>query len=117
MNFGYEVQNGVYTLYFHGAKAGRKLALVKSCPKVGFEMDTGYELLRADTACGHSARYQSIVGNGILSVVEDTTEQLHGLQLLMAHETGNLHWKFSKEMLSAVTVLRLTVTALSGKEH
>ena len=117
LNFGYEVIDGNYILYFHSAKEGRKIDLIEKSPHVGFEMDTGYQLVTADIACGHSALYQSIIGNGIIGVVEDTSQKQHGLRLIMEHETGKSDWNFNEKMLGAVTVFRLTVTALSCKEH
>ena len=44
VNYGYIRENGKYSFYFHGARAGRKFELAKSSPKVGFEIDGRYEL-------------------------------------------------------------------------
>lgn len=44
LNFGYVKQDGRRTFYFHSAKDGRKIDLVKDGYEVGFEMDCGYEL-------------------------------------------------------------------------
>ena len=57
LNFGYRWADGTCTLYFHGAPEGRKAALLKGRPHVGFELDCGYALQSAETACGYSARY------------------------------------------------------------
>ena len=117
LNFGYEVTGGKYLLYFHGASEGRKIDLIRKSPNVGFEMDTGYSLRTSDVACGCSAAFKSIIGNGVMSIVTDMGEKKHGLSLLMEHNTGKLGWDFNEKMLGAVCVFKLEVTSMSCKEH
>lgn len=117
LNFGYTKTDDKYTLYFHGAAAGRKYDLAQAKPSVGFEMDTNYLLHTADVACEFSARFQSIIGNGIFSIVEDPAEKLEGLKLVMLHATGKKDWEFNPMMLKMVAVFKLEVTQLSCKEH
>lgn len=117
LNFGYRKQEDRYTLYFHGAREGRKIDLLQEKPQVGFEMDTNYQLREADNACGHSARFQSIIGNGRAQLVTDPEEKLEGLRLLMAHNTGKAEWQFDDRMMEAVAVFKIDVTELSCKEH
>ena len=71
LNYGFIYENDKYVFYFHGAKAGRKFELSKSSPMVGFEIDGEYELLQADVACDYSAKFQSVIGTGRLSIIED----------------------------------------------
>lgn len=115
LNYGYINENGKDIFYFHGAKAGRKYELSKTSPKVGFEIDGEYELLEADVACDYSAKFQSVIGTGRLSIVEDNEEKIRGLNILMNHISGKSEWKYSKEMVDAVTVFRLEVEKLSCK--
>ena len=117
LNFGYEVKDDTYTFYFHGAKEGRKIDLIKKNPVVGFEMDTDYALKEADTACGYSARFQSVIGTGVVSIVSDSDEKEKGISLLMEHNTGKRNWVFDEKMMNAVTIFKLEVTKMSCKEH
>lgn len=117
LNFGYEIKNNSYIFYFHGAKEGRKIDLIQAYPNVGFEMDTNYRLNEADIACGYFARFQSIIGNGIVSMVSETAEKEHGLSLLMEHSTGKKDWDFVEKTLNSVAVFKLEVAKLSCKEH
>ncbi|MBD5473604.1 MAG: pyridoxamine 5'-phosphate oxidase family protein [Lachnospiraceae bacterium] len=117
LNFGYETKNGAYTFYFHGAKEGRKIDLIKKNPIAGFEMDTNYALNEADLACGYSARFQSIIGNGVVSIVTEINEKKLGLSLLMEHNTKKQNWHFDEKMIDAVTVFKLAVKKMSCKEH
>lgn len=117
LNFGHEIRDGAYTFYFHGAKEGRKIDLIQKSPRVGFEMDTNYALHEADAACGWSARFQSVIGSGVVSLVSELEEKKHGLSLLMEHNTGKGDWTFDEKAVSAVAVFKLEVTKLSCKEH
>ena len=120
MNFGYEITDNHYTFYFHGAREGRKLDLIRKNPEVGFEMDTDlavYAVGEPETACDYTARFQSVIGSGTVSIVSETEEKKRGLSLLMEHNTGKREWAFHEKMVEAVTVFKLRVTKLSCKEH
>ena len=80
-------------------------------------MDTDYALNEADTACGYSARFQSVIGSGVVSIVSESDERKLGLSLLMEHNTGKQNWDFDEKMMNAVAVFKLEVTKLSCKEH
>ena len=70
VNYGFIIEDEKYVFYFHGAKAGRKYELAKLNPKVGFEIDGKYSLVDGELACDYTAHFQSVIGNGILSLVE-----------------------------------------------
>ena len=115
LNYGYVYENDKYTFYFHGAKAGRKYELSKASPIVGFEIDGAYELLEADAACDYLAKFQSVIGTGRLSIIENNEEKIKGLNTLMNHISGKSEWDYFKEMVDAVAVFRLEVAKLSCK--
>ena len=120
LNFGYEVKNNAYTFYFHGAKEGRKIDLIAKNPIVGFEMDTDFAVYshgESEAACAYTAHFQSIIGNGTVSIVSDTEEKKLGLSLLMKHSAGKREWTFDDKMFNAVAVFKLEVTKMSCKEH
>ena len=117
MSFGYESLQGVDTFYFHSANTGRKIDLLRQNPRVGFEMDTHYQLKTAATPCGYSAQFQSIIGTGTVSFLEDIMEKRQALSIIMRHYTEKFDWEFSEERLESVCVFRLTADTLSCKEH
>lgn len=114
VNYGYSYKDN-YSFYFHGAKAGRKYELAKKEPSVGFEIDGNYTLLEGEEACDFSATFQSVIGTGKLSLVEDNDEKITGLNTIMKQTTSKSEWNYSKEMLDAVAVFRLDVEKLSCK--
>ena len=117
LNFGYSESAGERVFYFHSAKEGRKLDLAVSSPEVGFELDTGFELWTGETACEFSALYESIIGSGRVSIVDDPAEKELALRRLMYQNTGSEDWSFDDAALAAVCIIKLTVTELSAKAH
>lgn len=117
LNFGFCSEGGKRAFYFHGAKEGRKIELIARNGHAGFELDTGYALKTGETACSHSARFQSVIGSGTVSFVEEAAQKETALRLLMEHNTGRADWEFTPAMLDAVCVFRLDVEEISCKEH
>lgn len=120
LNFGYAVKDEAYVFYFHGAKEGRKMDLIRKSPRVGFEMDTDFTVYTrndSDIACSYTARFQSVIGNGTVSMVSDIEEKKLGLSLIMEHNTGKQKWNFDEKMVDAAAVFKLEVTKMSCKEH
>lgn len=115
VNYGYINENGKYSFYYHGAKAGRKYELAKVHPIVGFEIDGLYELMKADIACDFSAKFQSVIGTGTLSLVEDRNEIIKGLNTLMKQTTARPEWIYEDRMINSVAVFRLDVEKMSCK--
>lgn len=114
VNYGYLYDEN-HLFYFHGAKAGRKYELAKKNPMVGFEIDGAYRLLESESACHFSAEFQSIVGTGRLSLVEDDAEKIAGLNAMMKQATSKTGWDYSAQNLDAVAVFKLVVDKLSCK--
>ncbi len=117
LNFGCEKTKEGLVLYFHSAKAGKKMELLKSQDRVSFEMDTRHELTQGNTACEYSYLYQCIMGKGRIRILESYEEKVHGLQKVMEHYSSGDSWEFPEKMVSAVAVLKLEVTKWSCKEH
>ena len=117
LNFGYSHVDNKRVFYFHGAKEGRKIELISKTKKVSFEMDSNHELIVGKMACNYSERYQSVMGTGLISFVEDKDEKIAALNEIMFQSTGKKDWNFSEPMLNGVAVFKIEVTSLSCKEH
>ena len=72
-------------------------------------------MLEADTACGFSARFQSVIGTGTLSLIENKNEKIKGLNTLMKQTTARPEWSYDDAMLNGVAVFRLDVDKMSCK--
>ena len=66
-------------------------------------------------ACDFSATFQSVIGTGKLSLIEDNIEKVKGLNSIMKQTTSKDEWHYSDEMLETVAVFRLVVDKLSCK--
>jgi nitroimidazol reductase NimA-like FMN-containing flavoprotein (pyridoxamine 5'-phosphate oxidase superfamily) len=117
LSFGWEENDGRFIFYFHGASQGRKAKLIKTCPNVGFELDTGYALRGETEACTYTAAFKSVIGNGTVRPVDNQVEKIHGLDRLMAHCAGERNWHYEEKMLAEVFIFRLDVESLACKEH
>lgn len=118
LNFGFTEKNGKYTFYFHGARTGRKLDIIKQNNYAGFELDTNHKIYtKGNKACDYTARFQSIIGNGKITIIENSDEKMKALLDLMKHNTGKMEWEFDERMMKTVCVFKLEVEEMSCKEH
>jgi len=114
LSFGYSLAEQL-TLYFHCAKDGKKLDLLRKNPKVCFQMDCSHELKEGNAACDYSMNYESIIGWGEISIEEDEQEKRRGLDCLMRHYGRETQPNYKPEVLAMTAVLKLTVSHFTGK--
>jgi len=108
-------------IYFHTAGVGRTRRLVEQNPRVCFSTAEMGRLLPADTALEFSTEYASVVVFGRARVVEDETEQRHGLQGLLDKYFPDLHpgvdyRPIIEEELRRTSVYAVEIEAWSGKQ-
>lgn len=116
LNFGFAVEDGKQVFYFHGAKVGRKVDLIESSNYVGFELDGGYELQEADKACGYSAKFFSVIGNGKVYEVKKYEEKVKAVDFIMLQISGRNDWKYPKAAIDETYIFKLEVEEISCKE-
>lgn len=116
MNFGYKENEDHGIFYFHSAIEGRKIELIKALGYAGFELDTGHKIKEAKKACAFGFKFQSIIGEGSIHLVEDNEEKIEAMHLIMKHYSNEANWDFSIEMLNNVSILKLIVLEMNCKE-
>ncbi|MFV0401519.1 MAG: pyridoxamine 5'-phosphate oxidase family protein [Oscillospiraceae bacterium] len=117
MDFGYRTEEEKLILYFHCAGEGRKLDMLRKNSRVCFEADCGHSIITGDKACGWSAHYRSVMGEGVMELLESPEDKAAGLDAIMAKAGFSGKAEYSEKQLSAVRVLRLTADWVTGKEH
>lgn len=118
MNFGYERTGEQFTFYMHAASEGKKLSLIAANPKASFCMDTGHGLVKGEVPCSWSFRYESVMGQGEITLVQDPEEKRRGLQTVMEHYSGSKEQvEFPDAMLNRVVILKLNAKNITGKQH
>lgn len=75
LNFGLEVDGETVRLYFHGASTGTKYDLIARNPNASFEMDRGHELILDDEHGNCTMTYESVIGQGRITVVPDSGKE------------------------------------------
>jgi len=103
-------------LYLHSAREGRKIEATKQAPEVCFEVSDSIEILPAETACGYTTRYRSVIGYGKIHIVEEVEEKRFGLSVLMRQITGREDWNIPEQALERVAVLRMDIIEVTGKQ-
>lgn len=88
MNFGYELKEGILTLYFHSAK---------------------------DIPCNSGFYYQSVMGSGKAEAVDDVLEKCKGLSLLMK-QIVNAEVTFNEAQADTVSVIKIVSRDFTGKK-
>ncbi len=114
MNFGLAVLENDIELYFHCANTGKKLDLIRTNSKAGFEMDCSHKLIIAENACDYSMEFDSVCGHGVLEILEDD-QKIDALMYLMKQYSKEASFEFNPNYLKMVTVLKLKVKQITGK--
>ena len=126
VNFGSIVseENGEKKLsvYFHGAGEGKKLDAIRQNPAVSFCAETGMEISGKDDACDWTCYYESVIGFGTASILEDKAERTQGLDALMLHNGYKLPASvkviaYNAMYLAKTSVVKIEVSDITGKRH
>jgi nitroimidazol reductase NimA-like FMN-containing flavoprotein (pyridoxamine 5'-phosphate oxidase superfamily) len=111
LSYGFDGES----LYFHCAREGRKLELIRSSGRVCFEMDELLSVVEAPEACGWGARYRSVIGTGRAVILSDREAKRHGLEAIMAQYSERC-FAFPESQVDRTCVVRIDITSLSGKQ-
>jgi len=111
MNYGY--RDGC--LYFHCAREGRKLDILKSNNRVCIEVDIDTRIVRGDTPCRWTAKYRSVIGFGKARIIDDEAEKRAGLDVIMAHHGGS-GGEYDEKSLQRIFVIEVEIESMTGKQ-
>jgi len=114
--FDFDARERSLVLWFHCADQGLKLDLLRAEPLVGFQLESRVELDQGSgtQACDWGMKYESIVGEGRVEIIEQREQRLHGLNCLMRHYGGS-GLPFIEQALDRTVVLRLDAHNFTGK--
>lgn len=114
MNFGFSFEQKL-TVYFHCAREGKKLDLLRKNPHICFEADCAHQLKTGEAACDYSMNYESIIGWGKAEIVSDPAEKIFGLDCLMGQYGRTEGLAYKPEILEITTVIKAELHRISGK--
>lgn len=112
MNFGYV--DG--SLFFHSAKAGRKVELIQRNGNASFEMDIDLGLVTDIDAYKCTNHFICVMGTGPIELVEDEAVRVKGLRALMDHYTSS-SYRMSENCTDKTAVIRLRIETISCKRN
>ena len=128
VNFGFAVHESEgqkkLTLYFHGAGEGKKLDAIKANPQVSFCAETSVEASGPQdaNACKWTCFYESVIGFGTATLVEDPKERTAGLDTIMLHNGYKIPFgiktiAYSAMALAHTAVVKIEIDEITGKRH
>ena len=117
MHYGYQYENGALVFYVHCATEGHKLDLIRENMHVCVELEEETEIVSGgEIPCKYGATFASVIGRGQAEIVEDVQEKIHGLEVLMKHQTGR-DFEIKEEMAASVAVIKIVVKDFTAKRR
>lgn len=108
--FGYREN----TLYFHSAREGKKIDIMKNNPTVSFVIDIAGTLIKSDKACKWGLTYKSVMGTGRVSFIEEDTERSKALDCIMTQYSEG-SWEYEESSLKRTAVYKIDIEQMTGK--
>ena len=102
-------------LYFHCARAGRKLEAIRVCPKASFCVVAADDVIPEK----YTTAYRSVIVSGRLRIIEDEAEMVPALRLLAAKYNplqGDVLDNKIAEGIPRMFMLELSADEISGKQ-
>jgi nitroimidazol reductase NimA-like FMN-containing flavoprotein (pyridoxamine 5'-phosphate oxidase superfamily) len=109
--FGYD--NGA--LFFHSAKEGRKIEILKKNNQVCFEFDIAPEIKAGKTACAWGMKYRSVIGFGKAVFIKDQDERRQALDVVMGQYADG-DFEYSEKSFKKALVIKVEISSMSGKK-
>ncbi len=103
-------------VYFHSARSGTKIDILKRNPKVCFEVSMDQGIIESDAACDFEARHRTVIGFGRAAFVEDAAQKAAALARIVARFT-NRRFEFPEANLKVTAVVRIDIESMTGKRH
>ena len=111
LNFGYKEN----CLYFHTAKAGKKIDMIKTNNRVCFELDIDHEVVRAENPCDWNMKFQSVIGYGEAFLLEDIDDKRLALDIIMEHYSGRPDG-YKEKLVDHLAVIKVQIESMTGKK-
>lgn len=117
LTFGLKVEGTAVTFYFHSAREGRKMDILRNNPFVCFEMEATTGFITHQTACRWSARHETVMGEGTVYSIENPDQKEEAFRNIMARNGFEGVPEFNPAFFNQAVVCRIEVSQLSGKRN
>lgn len=116
LNYGYTMENGTLTFYFHSALEGRKIDILQKKSDVCLAITKEGTLLPGASPCAYGCAFFSVIGWGRVEFIEAAEEKCHALSVLFRHQTGQ-QVPFTKEQTKSVCIYKIVCTKYTAKQR
>ena len=116
LNYGYTIEKGVLTLYFHSAPEGRKIDIWRKRRDVCFAITREGALFPGSSPCAYGYAFSSVIGWGRVEFIEEVEEKCRALSVLFRHQTGR-QVTFTKEQTKSLCIYKIICTKYTAKQR
>jgi len=103
------------TLYFHSATEGKKIEILKTNPKLCFEIERNLEVVTDPLPCNWGMKFVTVIGNGSAEFIEDSSAKIKALKIIMKQYGATYSDNIKAEALQNVIVFKLEIKSVSCK--
>ena len=115
LSYAYELAEETLNIFFHSAKEGRKIDILRENNNICFEMSSeGEAVFAAEAPCNSGYYYSSVLGFGNVYFIDNVAEKCSALSLLMKHQ-ANVEVDFTPAQAENVCVFKAVSTNFTGK--
>ena len=111
LNFGYKGE----CLYFHTAAAGKKIEMIRQNNNVCFELDIDCALVKSETPCDWTMKYQSVIGYGKAFILTDVEKKRRALDIIVEHYSGR-PVGYKEKLVDRLAVIKVEIESMTGKK-
>ena len=114
MNFGYREDE----IFFHAAKTGKKIDILKKNPEVCVAFSTDHDLryVNEEVACSWAMRYRSVLAYGKIVFIDDYDEKVEALNIIMANYSER-EFSYNTPAVNDVQPFKLVLEKLEGRAY
>ena len=115
LSYAYTMVDGTLTIFFHSAKEGRKIDVLRKNNAICFEMCIeGEPVSAAETPCNSGYYYSCVHGFGEAHFVDDINEKCFALMLMMKHQ-ADIDVTITPEQAESVCVFKVVSSGFTCK--
>ena len=101
-------------LYFHSARKGKKIDILKKNPSVCFEFEIFAQVIKSAEACKWGMKFRSVIGYGKAEFIENDAQKIKAFDIIM-NQYGESSPVYEEKPLKAATIIRVEIESMTGK--
>jgi uncharacterized protein len=103
-------------LYFHSAKEGKKIDILRENNRVCFEVDIEGRIVEGEKPCSWGMKYLSVIGFGQAFFIEGNNGKKKALDIIMRKYAGKNDYSYADDELDKIIIIDLRIEQITGKK-